>query len=187
MGSWFRKTTVFSYDSCIDELKQQVHALLDRNIQHAYESSLHGQYVFQINVPDSLPITRNSYVKDIPAEAYFDSVRRVVSPRPYILYPVGGEHGLWYTVCLVQIPVPQTRPVGVRLARAAILTAREANDNCAITLEPLRSVSACAVSHCGHVFSEVAADLPVCPLCKMPATWTVVSETPSSTSASEEK
>jgi hypothetical protein len=171
-SKWFRKTTVFSYDTCIDELKHQVHELIDRNIRYLYQSSPHGAYSFQFSISDSLPLTRDSYVRNIGPDVYFNSVRRVLANQSYIVYPTGGQHGFWYNVCIVQTP-NTIRPISVRLARAAIRVAQDANENCAIMLEPLRSVTAFAVSHCGHVFSEVAAELSTCPLCKSPATWTV--------------
>lgn len=189
MTTWFKKTVVFSYAACVDELKVQVHALIDRNIRYVYQSSQFGNYSFQFTISDSLPITRDMYVKNIPPEVYFDSVQRVLHPLPYILYPTGGQHGMWYNVCLVQNSstalVSATKPISTRLARAAIRAAQEANDNCAITLEPLRSLSAFAVSHCGHVFSESASELPTCPLCKSAAVWTVCEVAP--VAAAEEK
>jgi hypothetical protein len=171
-GVWFRKTTEFSYDTCIDELKHQVHELIDKNIRYLYQSSSYGTYSFQFAVSQSLPLTRNTYVKNIPRDVYFESVHRVLYPHAYILYPNGGQHDIWYTVCVVQTTT-SIRPISVRLARAAIRVAQDADENCAITLEPLRTITAFAVSHCGHVFSEVAAELPTCPLCKSAATWTV--------------
>lgn len=180
MTTWFKKTVVFSYAACVDELKEQVHALIDRNIQYMYQSTQYGNYSFQFTVSDSLPITRNMYVKNIPLEVYFESVQRVLHPLPYIIYPTGGQHAMWYNVCLVQNPITNPtvvpavpRPICTRLARAAIRASQDANDNCAITLEPLRSITAFAVSHCGHVFSESASELPTCPLCKSAAVWTV--------------
>lgn len=178
-ATWFKKTTVFSYAACGDELKHQVHALIDRNIRYLYQSAEYGQHLFQFSVSNSLPITRDMYVDNIPPNVYFESVSRVLDTQPYVLYPTGGQHGLWYTACILQnpqySPVQVIRPIGTKLARAAIRAAQDANDNCAITLEPLRSISAFAVSHCGHVFSEAAAELPTCPLCKAQAVWTVCS------------
>ena len=174
--TWFSKTSVFHYEDLRDDVKTIVHMKIDKSILYFYESNPEA---FQINVGNSVVLTRDSYVKNIPKQVYFDSVARVLHNTPFIIYPNGDD--CYFTVCVVQnytSSVP--RPIGVRLARAAIYQAKDANEICAITLEPLRSLTSFAVAHCGHVFDESAAALEVCPLCKAPVAWTVCSPVPES-------
>jgi hypothetical protein len=182
MAAWFRKTTVYTYSTCVDALKQQVDAMIDRTINDLYQSSEHGDYSFRFPAPVSIAVTRDSYVDGIGPAVYFASVARVLHPRPYTIFP-NGDHGYWYVVCLLQGPAATAaaaapaRPIGARLAHAAIRHAQHTDEVCAITQEPLRThTGAFAVAQCGHVFSEVAADLASCPLCMSPAAWTIVVE-----------
>jgi hypothetical protein len=171
--SWFSKTTVFRYADLRDDVKAIVHLKIDKSIEYLYQSS---PYYFQIYVGNTVLLTRDSYVKSIPKEVYFDSVARVLGSTPFIIHPNGDDY--YFTVSVVQnFTETATTPTRIseRLARAAVQQAQTANENCAITLEPLRSLTSFAVSPCGHVFSEAALRLHACPLCKAPAVWTACS------------
>ena len=170
--SWFSKTTYFHYEDLNDHMKELVQLKIDKIIEYLYQSS-HSRHSFQINAANSILLTRDTYVKNIPPETYLDSVPRVLN-IPYIIYPQNNEY---YMVCIVQNPSPPK--LSERLARAAVYQAQDANEICAISLEPLRSLSRFAVSPCGHVFSDEAARLDKCPLCKAPAIWTVITPAPS--------
>ena len=174
--TWFSKTSTFQYADLRDDVKAIVHMKIDKSMEYLYQSSRH--YSFQFTVGDSMLLTRDSYVKQIPAQVYFDSVARVIRDKPYIIYSHGNDY--YYTVCIVQNASVQYKPhpIGTRLARAAIYQAKDANEICAITLEPLRSLTSFAVSQCGHVFDESAASLDACPLCKAPVAWTVCAPAP---------
>lgn len=174
--TWFSKTSTFNYDDLRDDVKEIVHVKIDKNIEYLYQCN---PYSFQISVAvgNSVLLTRDSYVKNIPKQVYFDSVARILHAIPFIIYPNGDD--CYFTVCVVQNSVPTIpRPISVRLARAAIYQAKDANEICAITLEPLRSLTSFAVSQCGHVFDESASALEVCPLCKTAVAWTVCSPVP---------
>jgi hypothetical protein len=177
--AWFRKTSVYNYNELDDELKYHADINIDKRIEHVYQTSKYGEYMFQFYVANSIALTHDSYVKNIPTIAYFESVARILSSKSYIIHPNGDDY--YYTVCIAHnlsssIPIPH--PIGTRLARAAIYQAKDANEICAITLEPLRSLTSFAVSQCGHVFDESAAALDICPLCKAPVAWTVCSPAP---------
>ena len=174
--SWFSKTSTFDYADLLDHVKSIVHMKIDKSIEYLYQ---YNAYSFQFCVGNSLLLTRDSYVKNIPKQVYFDSVAHVLAETPFIIYPNGDD--CYFTVCVVQnlastIPLPI--PIGVRLARAAIYQAKDANEICAITMEPLRTLTSFAVSQCGHVFDESASTLNICPLCKTLVVWTVCSPTP---------
>ena len=175
--TWFSKTSTFQYADLRDDMKTIVHMKIDKSMEYLYQSR---PCSFQFTVGGSVLLTRDSYVKNIPKQAYFDSVARVVSDKPFIIYPAGDDY--YFTVCIVQNSIVQYKPhpIGVRLARAAIYHAKDANEICAITLEPLRSRTSFAVGQCGHVFDESASTLDTCPLCKAPVAWTVCSPTPES-------
>ena len=174
--TWFSKTSTFRYADLRDDMKTIIHLKIDKSIEYLYQAS---PYMFQIYVGDSVLLTRDSYVKQIPKQVYFDSVARVLSGAPFIIYPNGDDY--YFTVCVVQNNVSTVpRPIGVRLARAAIYQAKDANEICAITLEPLRRLTSFAAAQCGHVFDESAAALDLCPLCKAPVAWTVCAPAPES-------
>jgi hypothetical protein len=169
--SWFSKTSVFSYDELRDDIKNIVHIKIDKQIESIYQSN---PYYFQICVGNSVILTRDSYVKHVPKQVYFESVARVLGSVSFIIYPNGDDY--YFTICVVQtssVSIPH--PIGARLARAAIHQSKDNNETCAITLEPLRSLTSFAVSQCGHVFDESAARLDVCPLCKVNVAWTICS------------
>ena len=170
--SWFKKTSVFLYDDLRDDVKTIVHLKIDNNIKYLYQSN---PYHFQFCVVNSVVLTRDSYVKSIPKQVYFDSVARVLEHTPFSIYPNGEDY--YFTVSVVQNFISTTR-ICERLARAAVIQAQNANENCAITLEPLNSLTSFAVSTCGHVFSEAALRLATCPLCKSPAIWTCTASVP---------
>ena len=170
--TWFSKTSTFHYVDLRDDVKTVVHTKIDKIIEYLYQSNT---YMFQFTVGNSVLLTRDSYVKNIPNQVYFDSVARVLCNTPFIIYPNGDDY--YFTVCVVQNPLSTPRPIGVRLARAAIYQAKNANEICAITLEPLQSLTSFAVSQCGHVFDESASALEVCPLCKTSVSWTVCAPT----------
>ena len=167
--SWFKKTSVFQYDDLRDDVKTIVHLKIDNNIQYLYQSN---PYHFQFCVGNSVILTRDSYIKLIPKQVYFDSVARVLDHTPFSIYPNGDDS--YFTVLVVKNFTPTTR-ICERLARAAVQQAQAADEHCAIILEPLRSLTSFAVSPCGHVFSEAALRLDTCPLCKAPAVWTACS------------
>lgn len=172
---WFSKTSVYDYETLRDDIKTIIHMKIDKRIQCLYESN---KYMFQINVGNSVLLTRDSYVKHIPKQVYFDSVARVLNSSPFIIYPEGDD--CLFNVCIVQNPsLPSPPSLSPRLARAAIYQAQDANEICAITLEPLRRITVFAVSQCGHVFDRSASELDSCPLCKtFPVAWTVCSPLP---------
>lgn len=171
--AWFSKTSTFHYADLRNDVKDIVHMKIDEHMTYLHQ---YNPYSFQICVGKSVILTRDSYVKQIPKQVYFDSVARVVQD-PFIIYPNGDDY--YFTVCVVQNPTTAVpRPIGIRLARAAIYQAKDANEICAITLEPLRSLTSFAVGQCGHVFDESAAALEVCPLCKTTVAWTVCSPVP---------
>ena len=172
--TWFSKTSTFNYADLREDMKTIIHMKIDKSIEYLYQSS--NRYSFQFTVGDSVLLTRDSYVKQIPKQVYLDSVARVIN-TPFIIYPNGDDY--YFTVCVVQNSITTIpRPIGVRLARAAIYQAKDANEICAITLEPLRSLTSFAVGQCGHVFDESAATQEVCPLCKALVAWTVCAPVP---------
>ncbi len=167
--SWFSKTTTIRYADLRDDDKTIVHMKIDKSVEYLYRSN---PYYFQICTGNSiLLVTRDSYAKSVPKEVYFDSVARVLGSTPFIIHPNGDDY--YFTVSVVQNFTQAPSRICERLARAAVQQAQTADEHCAITLEPLRSLTSFAVSPCGHVFSEVALRLHTCPLCKAPALWTV--------------
>lgn len=166
--SWFSKTTIFRYEDLRDDVKAIVHLKIDKSMEYLYQSN---PYYFQISVGNTVILTRDSYVKSIPKEVYFDSVARVLGSTPFIIHPNGDDY--YFTVSVVQNFTATPTRICERLARAAVQQAQTANEYCAITLEPLGSLTSFAVSSCGHVFSEAALRLHTCPLCKAPVVWTV--------------
>jgi hypothetical protein len=175
--TWFSKTSTFNYTDLREDVQTIVHIKIDKSMEYLYQSSNSQSYSFQFTVENSILLTRDSYVKNIPKQVYFDSVERILQNKPFIIYPNGDDYH--FTVCVVQNPISIIpRPIGTRLACAAIYQAKDANEICAITLEPLRSLTAFAVSQCGHVFDQSAAALSMCPLCKASVAWTICSPTP---------
>jgi hypothetical protein len=173
--SWFSKTSTFNYADLRDDVKAIIHRKIDQSIAYLYQSA--NAYTFQFIVGTTVLLTRDSYVKNIPEQVYFDSVERILRNIPFIIYPNGDN--CYFTVCIVHNPVSNIpHPIGTRLACAAIYQAKDANEICAITMEPLRSLTSFAVSQCGHVFDASAATLSMCPLCKASVAWSICSPTP---------
>jgi hypothetical protein len=177
--SWFRKTTVYTYSELVPELRNVLHQLIDTGIRSAWQRSEDPEYTFRFYASTSCALDRNSYVNDIPVELYYQSIERIVGDtRLYCIFPT-GDPGFWYTVCFIhgRIQVRTTEPAVVpltsRLARAAVRLAEESNDICPITLEPVASLTALAVGHCGHVCGEEAVSLQHCPMCRIRCAWTL--------------
>ena len=60
------------------------------------------------------------------------------------------------------------------LAKIVAKVSLDANEICAITMEPLKSYTSVQVGVCGHVFSNQVTQVQKCPLCRTSTAWAEV-------------
>lgn len=172
--SWFRKTTVYNYGEIIAELREQVHNAIDVGIRDARNRSPHPDLMFRFYASTSWGFARSMYVENIPFSVYTESIERLFGATQQYCISAIGDPGYWYSVTFVQgRDAVVVQPLTSRMAKAAILFAKESNDVCPITLEPIASLTSVAVAQCGHVCSEGALALDKCPICRVRCAWTL--------------
>jgi hypothetical protein len=180
MPSWFSKTTVYYYPELISELLDQVHNAIDAGILHAHRKSRHPSDMFRFYASSSWMIDRNTYVEGIPYSAYTESIERLFGGTHQYCINMIGDPGYWYNVSFIHgrsaVTEMRPSPLNARMAKAAIALAKESNDRCPITLEPVTTLRSMAVAHCGHVCCEDALRLDTCPMCRVRCVWTLVCE-----------